>query len=129
MKTVMIMEDQLELASYWREILEDAGYGVLHARNIDDAASFLAVDEIDVVVTDILIRDNDQELKASGGLSLLAHINLHVEKKRPKIIAVSGSHPDLHVLQHAQSMGADVCLLKPFSAEQLLAAVSELAGA
>ena len=125
MKTVLIMEDQLELASYWREFLEEAGYRVVHAPQMQDATSFLYVDEIDVIVTDMLIRDEDKELQASGGLTLLSHINLHVENK-PKIIAVSGAHPDLHVLKHAASMGADHCICKPFTSDELLSVISDL---
>ena len=125
MKTVLIMEDQLELATFWREALEDAGYRVLYASKMEDAASFLYTDDIDVVVTDMLIRGSDNEIQPSGGLSLLSHINLHVDHP-PKIIAVSGAHPDLHVLKHAESMGADRCIGKPITPEELLATVSEL---
>ena len=125
MKTVLILEDQLELAGYWRQTLEDAGYRVRHARNTEDAITFLSVDPIDVVVTDMLIRDEDNKLIPSGGLSLLGHLNINV-KQPPKIIAVSGAHPDLHVLKHAEALGADRCVGKPFTATKLLSIVSEL---
>ena len=125
MKTVLIMEDQHELASYWRESLEEAGYRVLHAINMKDAASFLDDDEIDVVVTDMLIHNEDKEIQPTGGLTLLGHINLHVEKP-PKIIAISGAHPDLHVLKHAESMGADFCIYKPFTPDELISVISDL---
>ena len=125
MKTVLIMEDQLELVGYWREALENAGYRVRHARRMEEASSFLEVDEIDLVVTDMLIRDEDNELVSSGGLTLLGYLNLNI-RISPKIIAVSGAHPDLHVLQHAKSLGADRCIGKPFTPEELLTNVSEL---
>ena len=125
MKTVLILEDQHELASYWREFIEEAGYRVVHALNMGDATSFLNVNSIDIIVTDMLIRDEEAELQPSGGLTLLSHINLHVDNP-PKIIAVSGAHPDLHVLKHAKSMGADRCIGKPFTPAELLSIISEL---
>ena len=125
MKTILIMEDQTELASFWREVLEEANYRVLHASNMEEATALLSVEEIDVVITDMLIREENNTLAPSGGLSLMTHINLHVPN-RPKIIAVSGAHPDLHVLQHARVIGAKRTLIKPFTPEELLDAVSEV---
>ena len=125
MKTILILEDQLELASYWREAIEEAGYRVVHAPKMEDATSFLSVNHIDIIVTDMLIRNEDDELQPTGGLTLLSHINLSGEKP-PKIIAVSGAHPALHVLKHAQSMGADRCIAKPFAPAELISVISEL---
>ena len=41
--TVLIMEDQTELASYWREALESAGYVVVHAVDYAEAVSLLEI--------------------------------------------------------------------------------------
>ena len=98
MKTVLIMEDQPELASYWREALETAGYNVIHAIDFEEAASCLEMRQVQVVVSDMLIRDEHDNTSKTGGLTLLSHICLNV-KPMPKIIAVSGAHPDLHILR------------------------------
>ena len=125
MKTVLIMEDQAELASYWREHLENAGYNVIHASDFEEAVELLKTREVQVVVSDMLIRDDDDRPSSTGGLSLLSHLRLHVNPS-PKMIAVSGAHPQLNILRHAELLHADACIVKPFSAEQLVETVEEL---
>ena len=125
MKTVLIMEDQAELASYWREHLENAGYNVIHASDFEDAVELLKTREVQVVVSDMLIRDDDDRPSKTGGLSLLSHLRLHVNPP-PKTIAVSGAHPQLNILRHAELLQADECIVKPFTAEALVEKVEEL---
>ena len=119
------MEDQPELASYWRETLEDAGYIVLHAADFEEASSLLESREVQVVVSDMLIRDGNNNTSKSGGLTLLSHISLNVDPA-PKMIAVSGAHPDLHILRHAELFNAAASIIKPFTAEELLDTVKRV---
>ena len=125
MKTVLIMEDQPELASYWREHLEIAGYNVIHATDFEEAVTLLETHETHVVVSDMLIRDDDDRPSKTGGLSLLSHLRLKV-KPNPKVVAVSGAHPQLNILRHAELLQADACIVKPFTAEELVETVEKL---
>ena len=119
------MEDQTELASYWREHLETAGHNVIHATDFAEAVALLETREVQIVVSDMLIRDDDDRPSKTGGLSLLSHLRLHVNPP-PKTIAVSGAHPQLNILRHAELLQADACIVKPFTAEQLVETVEEL---
>ena len=121
------MEDQVELASHWREHLESAGYNVIHAKNFPEAVSVLESQEVQVVVSDMLIRDDDNLPSKTGGLSLLSHLRLHCEPA-PKTIAVSGAHPQLHIMRHAELLSADAGIVKPFTAEELVYTVNTLLG-
>ena len=125
MKTILIMEDQPELASHWREHLEDAGFNVVHASNFAEAVSVLETRDVDVVISDMLIHDDDDRPSKTGGLSLLSHLVLHV-KPIPKTIAVSGAHPQLNILRHAELLKANECIVKPFTAEELVNIVKRL---
>ena len=125
MNTVLIMEDESQLASYWREALEAAGYIVIHASDFAEAVAVLETRDVDVVVSDMLIRDEDDRPSSTGGLSLMTHLRLHV-RPVPKIVAVSGAHPDLHILRHAELLHAAACIVKPFSAEELIETIGDL---
>ena len=119
------MEDEPQLAAYWREALEATGYIVVHANNYEEAVSILEKSEVQVVVSDMLIRDEDDRPSSTGGLSLMTYLRLHV-RPVPKIVAVSGAHPDLHILRHAEVLHAAACIVKPFSAEELVGTISDL---
>ena len=125
MITVLIMEDETELASYWREALEASGYIVFHASDFAQAVSMLESRDVQVVVSDMLIRDKDDKPSKTGGLSLLTHLRLNV-RPAPMIVAVSGAHPDLNILRHAELLHASACIVKPFSADELVETVNGL---
>ena len=127
MITILIMEDQAELAAYWREDLEEAGYNVLHVSNFEEAVAVLEIRDVNVVVSDMLIRDDDNRPSKTGGLSLLSHLRLHSDPQ-PKTIAVSGAHPQLNILRHAELLQADACIVKPFTSQELVEKVKELLG-
>ena len=119
------MEDQVELASHWREHLETAGHNVIHAKDFAGAVELLESQEVHVVVSDMLIRDDNNMPSKTGGLSLLSHMRLHCDPS-PKTIAVSGAHPQLHIMRHAELLDADAGIVKPFTAEELVYTVNRL---
>lgn len=125
MKTVLLLEDDFDLASHWKELLEELGHGVIHVTDTESAIKAFEESEVDLVISDILIRSPEGKASRSGGLSLLSHINLS-SKSKPKILAVSGAHPQLNVLKHATAMKADRTLTKPIDADELAAVVTEL---
>lgn len=125
MKTILILEDDLDLATHWQEHLEDAGHCAIHASDFAAATSVLDTKEVHLVISDMLIRVGGEVIKRDGGISLMSHINLHV-RPRPWVIAVSGAHPDLNVLGHAKVMKAVKTFSKPVDVSELVGAVAEL---
>lgn len=127
MKTVLILEDDFDLAMDWKSHLEEREFAVIHTSTSEQAIEVLNDRAVDLIITDVLIKEDGGtgKLKKTGGLSLLSHILLKVEPK-PAIIAVSGAHPNLNVLKHAKSLHADRVMVKPFSAQSLADIVEDL---
>lgn len=126
MPQILLLEDDLSLAMQYRECLEEAGFTVFHEVNVNAAKLTLEEEQVDVAVCDILIRGVNGEAMIHGGLSLISHMKMNV-KPTPKIIAVTGSNPKLHLAQHAELMNLDAVLEKPLQLSQLATEVKRLA--
>jgi CheY-like chemotaxis protein len=125
---ILLLEDDRELAAYWKSALEERGYYVAHESNVDSAILALKFAKpFDLVITDILIRDADDRVGTKGGFTLLTHVSLNMREK-PKMIAISGANASLNVLRHAELLRADRTLTKPITAEEMVAAAGELVG-
>lgn len=113
---ILVVDDEEELRDLIRHVLERAGYTVSGARNGIEASQLLAQQAFTVVVTDMLMPDQD-------GLELIAEL----KSKYPtvKIVAMSGGGQigSDQYLSMAKGFGADVLLRKPFTHQTLLAAV------
>lgn len=128
MKTILIMEDELRLATIWQLALEEAGYAVIVENNFEAASKALQESEVVLVICDMLIRTAPKfKIAARGGLSLLAFIQLHLERHlKPIVIVVSGADESLNVHKQAEAMQAAVAFKKPVDVDELLAKVDEL---
>jgi CheY-like chemotaxis protein len=121
-----MLEDDRQLASYWQTALEERGYAVVHETDVDRAIEALASAEpFDLVITDILIRDANEKFGPKGGLTLLTHISLNMNR-RPKTLAISGANASLNILKHAEMLKATRTLRKPLTAEDVVTAADEL---
>jgi CheY-like chemotaxis protein len=114
--TILIVDDEPRLLTALREILEDAGYGVLSAPNGPEALRVVThhPDPIDLVVTDLL-------MPGMGGLDLARQ--LFVERPTVKVLFLSG-YADKETIA-AAGLAAPI-LQKPISANALLAKVQEV---
>ena len=113
---ILVVDDEEELRELIRHVLERAGHLVSCARNGVEASRLLAIQPFTVVVTDMLMPDQD-------GLELITEL----KSKYPtvKIVAMSGGGQigSDQYLSMAKGFGADVLLRKPFTHQTLLAAV------
>lgn len=113
---ILVVDDEEELRELIRHVLERAGHPVSCARNGVEASRLLAIQPFTVVVTDMLMPDQD-------GLELITEL----KSKYPtvKIVAMSGGGQigSDQYLSMAKGFGADVLLRKPFTHQTLLAAV------
>ncbi len=126
MKKILILEDDFDLGMAWKIQLEQFGHDVVLVSDPDDAIDELSTLTVDLLISDILIRDHDGALQPSGGLTVLTHVALDLASK-PKVIAVSGASFD--VLRHAKTLQADRVMKKPLSVDSLSGAVEELLAA
>jgi two-component system, cell cycle sensor histidine kinase and response regulator CckA len=109
---IVIVDDEEPVRRLAREILERAGYHVMEAASGRQALELLETFAADLLLTDIV-------MPGMSGLALAA--------------VAHHRWPDLHVLfmsgfakQYASELSGSVCLVKPFTAAEVLAAVHGL---
>ena len=112
MARILVIEDDALLRELVTEILTGSGHDVMTAA--DGAQGLMQVEGADIVVMDLMIPRQD-------GYELLRMIRASASRRLP-IIVVSGSATG----EWSRRLGADRFIRKPFSAGELLEAVSDL---
>jgi CheY-like chemotaxis protein len=119
MARILLIEDDDSFRTTLRLMLEHFGHSVIEARNGKEGLALFQHTTADLTITDMVMPEKE-------GFEVLWELR----RKHPpvKIIAISGAGPDSGVgyLQMAKLMGAAKVLAKPFSAEVLMAAISDL---
>lgn len=121
MTRILIVEDEVAVRAWLAQVLRNAGFEVLEARDGTEALRLHQAHPFELVITDIVMPDKE-------GLELIRE--LRQARPETKIIATSGSeHPGTEVyLKIAKMLGAAEVLVKPFSEQELLAAVHQVLG-
>jgi CheY-like chemotaxis protein len=119
MPGVLIVEDEKELREMLSVSLTRRKYTVLEAENGKDAIAHFKPSITDLVVTDLIMPEED-------GLKVI--MKLRELKPSIKIIAISGggkAGPGSY-LNLAKALGADAIYSKPFSINDLVSKIEEL---
>jgi CheY-like chemotaxis protein len=129
MARIIIMDDEIALAHYWRQILQEAGHQVVCCRSVDQCLKHLANNAFDLIIADMIIRA-PQDFPDKGGITLVGKRVTGAIPLIP-ILGVSGFRPkpphyDQSPLQFAKDMGIELALYKPITPEELLLAVNKL---
>jgi CheY-like chemotaxis protein len=116
-ETILILEDEEGLRTIAREILEEAGYRVLEARDVPEGIALAAgpPGSIDAILSDVVMPG------ASGPQGVALIRALH---PRVRTLYMSG-YPDLDQREGGLGPG-DVLLEKPFTAAGLLRRMREV---
>lgn len=117
MANILIVDDNFELNSIISFVLQDAGHQTSQAANGKDALRQIDSGAFELVITDLYMPEKE-------GLETIGELR----RKYPllKIIAMSGGamgedgKMGLHI---ARKLGATLVLKKPFSEQELIAAV------
>jgi DNA-binding response OmpR family regulator len=120
MNRILIIDDERELRAAMAEGLRDAGFEVLEASDGKQGLDMQREHRAQVAITDIFMPGQE-------GMETI--FKLRSEYPSIKIIAISGgtaTHGKYNFLPVAQSIGADRCLQKPFTAATLTSTVREL---
>ena len=117
--SVLTVDDEADIRLQMEIWLKEAGHTVVAAAEGAAARACLGQKQFDLVVTDVLMPKTD-------GLGLIAEI----KKVQPsaRIVAISGGGRYLDgtdCLKMATGLGAHAAVIKPFTREQLLAAIRE----
>jgi CheY-like chemotaxis protein len=117
--SILIVDDEPGIRELLGMILEAAGHSVLTAEDGVEAPKIMASQDVDIVITDLLMPERD-------GLEFITEIRSKYPKV--KIIAMSGGG---HIardsyLRIAKNFGAHYLLEKPFSQTGVLSAIGKV---
>lgn len=113
--TILVADDDVSVRGLFREVLAARGYRVLEAGDGRQAMNMLALEPVDLLITDLVMPDQE-------GLETIRRLRQAGVDLR--IIAVSGAVNDY--LQVARLLGANSVVAKPLSPDALLEAVQRV---
>jgi len=113
---ILVVDDSAPTLEIIRRNLEAAGYEVFTAPGVEPAIAFLEQNSVDLVIT-------DKKMPKISGLKLLKYVKENV--KGTEIMIITG-YPSIKGAVEAVKDGAEDYLVKPFTDEELLSAVSRM---
>jgi CheY-like chemotaxis protein len=117
MKTILIVEDEYDIANSLEMILQSEGYQVSHAQNGKEALSMLKNEPFpDLILTDIMMPVMD-------GYELTRELKKDAKLHQIPLILMSAGNINS---SHFQSASFDHFVRKPFELENLLAKIAKL---
>lgn len=120
MARMIVIDDEPDLRNLLRLILESHGHQVEEAGDGREALSILRSRRFDVVITDVLMPEED-------GVSVMKKIPML--QPNAKVLAISGGGPTMPAdwsLKMMSMFGVDAALHKPFDEEDLIETVDGL---
>lgn len=118
MESILIIDDEPQIRSMIRLILERAGYSVMEAADGVEGIRRFRENPVTLIITDLIMPNKD-------GIGMI--IELKKEFPDAKIIAMSGgglNRPEGY-LRGAQKLGAACTLSKPINRQELLRVVKD----
>jgi len=110
MALVLIVDDDRSLCKVLRGLLENAGFEVLTAYNVDEAESILQSEDPDLIITDL-------KMPGKSGMELLAECR--VRKPAMPVIMIT-AYGNIEDAVAAMKQGAYDFISKPFDEDELL---------
>jgi DNA-binding response OmpR family regulator len=120
LKTILVIDDDPFIRAMLRQAFEEKSFRVVEARDGDEGLDVFGAEEVDLVITDIIMPGKEglstirDLLKASNGL---------------KVIAMSGGGMTGNdYLPMAVDLGVRHTFVKPFPMNEMTSAVDDLIG-
>lgn len=131
-QSILIFEDDLDLAFQWNQALINEGYDVDYSMSFHEAISLCKEKEYDLVISDIFIMEGNR-LSGFGGITLLQHLRMDRMKltwtKNVPVIIVSGAiNAEKKLKEHKETYNAWGVLEKPIAINKLLTTVNSIFG-
>jgi DNA-binding response OmpR family regulator len=117
-KTILVIDDEKDIVSAVKRILEKAGYTVMPAYDGNEGYAYALKQTPDLIITDII-------MPGKTGIELLKTLKESKITKQIPVILLTQRDSFDDIFQ-GYRMGADNFLPKPFNAEILLQAVQTL---
>ncbi|MBW4710422.1 response regulator [Roseobacter sp. YSTF-M11] len=134
MLDILLMEDDTDLASVLRDVLESRGFTVTISASATEAFAAIKTKKFDLLITDIIVQKNRKSIP-DGGISLISKLRgplgweLQPWMKTMPIIAISGAIHNQgmsNLLTISRDLGADLTLAKPIEIDALIHAINLL---
>jgi two-component system, chemotaxis family, chemotaxis protein CheY len=119
-KTVLVVDDSSAIRESVSYVLDQAGYGVVQAQDGLDGLSKLDGTQFDLVITDVNMPNLD-------GIGLTRKVRENPDYKFVPIIVLT-TESQKSKMDEGKAAGATGWIVKPFSADKLLAVVRKLIG-
>lgn len=116
---ILVVDDEANIRFAYESILTSVGHRVMSAKNGHEAEKCLKVNNVDLIITDLIMQNGDGIELAVFARSL---------QNRPKILAVTGGGGRISA-HSALEMGQyffDAALTKPVSDDVLLTTINHL---
>ena len=113
-KTILVVDDDMELSDGIRAVLENLGHKVLQARDGQQGKTLVYQHRPDLVILDMM-------MPRWGGLAVLEHFR--GKRGAPPFIMLTANESDGHK-HHARQLGVLDYIRKPFSMDRLLERVA-----
>lgn len=114
-KTILVVDDDLELSDGIRAVLENLGHRVLQARDGQQGKQAIYNQRPDLVILDMM-------MPRMGGYPVLEHFR--DKPDAPPIIMITANEGSRHKA-YAEYLGVVEYIRKPFAMEKLLEAVEK----
>jgi len=113
---VLVVDDEPDVRMLMSTALEDSGFDVVVAKDVPTAKKLLLSEIPDIVVTDLMMPEE-------SGFSLISYLKDNAATKGTPIIVTSVMESENEVAQQ----GATAFLPKPFTADELVDLITQLA--
>lgn len=126
MAHLVLLEDDLILASQLEEVLKSEGFSVQAFTSVNGVFEYLEEAQVDLIIADIFIKNTEGAI-LDGGVTLISTIK-QIKGSHIPVIAISGAFAESDLLHDssalmrgtASTVGATALLAKPFSPVELL---------
>ncbi|PIE66640.1 MAG: response regulator [Deltaproteobacteria bacterium] len=113
---ILIVDDDAMVVRSCRRILELEGVEIQSADNVEDGLTILTAGEVDLMLTDIKMPGQD-------GFELIKQ----ARKIQPELpILMMTGYLTAETIEAGQRAGADNCIAKPFTPDELIQAVRQI---
>jgi len=120
MRTIMTLEDELEINDFYKDLLEDLNYSVINVTNYQEVMEVMKTQKIDLLIADNLLQYSHSQKNGAETAKEVKSIS-----PGTKIIMVSAHYSQEVEADYAEH-GIDLLLRKPFDIALLIEKIKEL---